>query len=261
MFTGSCTTSASISPLREAFDQHRRAVEPDELHLAGEVVLPQREQQPFGRRLVRGENAVRLADRVDHVERRLLRLAGVFAGVAILDQDLGVGRLAFLRGRLARDAVVLCWPSMWRKRIVLPPLPTSSMRCLPPSLPAARLSVATKLMKSLPGSPSSAESKISTGIPLSFAARDFGHQRRAVGRREQDAVDAFVDELLDDASSARRGRCRGRAFPDELDVELLGGLLGAAAHGVPERRLRRLGNHHERDLAVVRRGSRPRRRR
>ena len=53
-------------------------------------------------------------------------------------------------------------------------------------------------------------------------------ERRAVGRREQDAVDALVGELLDDLLLADRSFLDGRAFPDEFDVELLGRLLGAA---------------------------------
>src|SRR5687767_15580482 len=56
--------------------------------LAGQAVVLQSDEHPFGGRLIGRKDPVRLANGIDQIERCSLRLAHVGTGVAVLDQHV-----------------------------------------------------------------------------------------------------------------------------------------------------------------------------
>ena len=71
---------------------------------------------------------------------------------------------------------------------------------------------------------------MSTGMPLADRRVHVGRERDAIGRRQQNSVDALVGELLHDLLLLRRVVVDGGALPGEVDVELRRGPLGALPH-------------------------------
>ena len=120
--------------------------------------------------------------------------------------------------------------------------------CSAASAPPFTLSVATKLTIAFD---SSAESKMTTGMPARLRLLDRPHQRPGVERRQHDAADALALEALDDLDLLLAVVLAQRALPDDADVDALRlqlalGLDRAGVDGVPE--LVRRALRDDRDL-------------
>ena len=76
----------------QAFHESGRRVEADELLAAREVILLEREQYAESARFVCAENSVRLFELVQHGQRGRLCFADGRAGVAIVENNLNVGK-------------------------------------------------------------------------------------------------------------------------------------------------------------------------
>ena len=112
--------------------------------------------------------------------------------------------------------------------------------CSPASLPAARLSVATKL-----------DVIVALEIGVEDDDRDLRlrrllhrrAERRVVERREHDAADALRDERAHDVDLRLEVVLLERALPDDVDVDLLRRLHRAGVHALPELVRRPLRDH------------------
>ena len=89
----------------QAFHESRRRVEADELLAARQVILLERKQHAQSARFVRTENSIRPFELIQHVQRGRLRFAEGRAGVAIVENNLNVGKFldCFEEARVANS--------------------------------------------------------------------------------------------------------------------------------------------------------------
>mgnify|MGYP003346608322 CR=1 FL=1 len=80
---------------------------------------------------------------------------------------------------------------------------------------------------------------------------DGADERGVVERGEDDAVDAFRDELFDDGNLLGAVVFLERTFPDDLDAEFFAGILGAGFDGLPEDVRRAFGDDSDLEWFVV----------
>ena len=250
MLNGFCRTRPSICPRASAADELLRGVEADELHLAREARLLQREQHAEGRRLVGAEDAVDAALggllRGEEVLAGGERALGRGAAVLVVADDLDVGvRLDRRRGSPSRGSPCSPSPPGSGARRPCPCRRGAWPGARPRACPRARLSVATKLTWSLPWR---SESKMTTGIFAATARLDRAAERLVVERREHDAGDALRDEALHDVDLALRSSSLSGPFQTMSTSSSLRGLHRAGVDGLPELVRRPLGDHRDGEL-------------